>query len=109
MPHLETLVLARAKPEHSWDASELAHMLYIPMETAKGVLLDLVSARLLVLTDAELVMARYSPTDSALEVAVDQLVEFYTRRVVEVTRLIHAHGGDDAQRLADAFRVRRKN
>lgn len=109
MPHLEALVLASAKPEHSWDASELAHMLYIPLETARGVLLDLVGARLMVLTDAELLMARYSPTDSALGVAVGQLVEVYTRRVVEVTRLIHAHGGDDAQRLADAFRVRRKN
>lgn len=108
VPHLEALVLAHANPAKDWEVAEIGQLLYVPGDTARSVLLDLVRARLMVVSRAEPLMARYAPADESLQQATNELVEVYTRRVVEVTRLIHAHEGDGAQRLADAFRVRRK-
>ena len=108
VPHLEALVLAHGQPAQAWSAAGIADHLYIPRDTAAGVLADLVASGLLAWQDATAGAAHYAPRNAAADEAVRQLVELYARRVVDVTRLIHAHDGDDAQRLADAFRIGRK-
>ena len=108
VPHLETLVLAHASLAHAWRPEELSQRLYIPVPTAEAILFDLVQSELLERIDADVPGARFAPASPAVASAVDILVEVYARRVVEVTRLIHAHEGKAAQRLADAFRIGRR-
>ena len=108
IPHLETLVLAHSCPSHAWRPAELAQRLYIPTRTAQSILLDLVQSSLLELVDAQRPSARLATTDQAMVSAVRELVEVYSRHVVEVTRLVHAYEGSAVQRLADAFRVGRR-
>jgi len=101
-------VLAHANPSRTWSAVEIADQLYIPTETANGILIDLVASEILAPAPTEPLTARYAPRSETVDRAVGELVEVYARRVVDVTRLIHAHGGDNAQRLADAFRLGRR-
>ena len=107
VPHLEALVLAHGDPSKTWSVAEIAQLLYVPADTARSVLLDLVHARLMVVGHQKPLSARYAPADESLLQAANVLVDVYARHVVEVTRLIHAHDGNNAQRLADAFRLRR--
>lgn len=108
VPHLEALVLARGDPARAWTARELGDQLYVPAETASNVLVDLVAAGFLRMLPTQPPAAHYAPDAERVHAAVAELVELYARRVVDVTRLIHAHDGDNAQRLADAFRLGRK-
>ena len=106
VPHLEALVLAHAMPEHAWSAREVSERLYVPHETARTILAELVACRLLEAAGPEGELAKFSPGDA--HAAVEALVGLYARRVVEITRLIHSRDAGAAQRLADAFRLPRR-
>ena len=103
VPHLEALLLLRAKP-HGWRAAQVAGRLYIGEAAARQLLDDLCQARMLEERDGAYAFAPHSPL---LRDAIDQLAESYARHLVEVTHLIHSRIDRQAQHFADAFRWRK--
>jgi hypothetical protein len=105
VPHLEALLLLHEEPR-PWTSPSLASRLYVPAETAEGLLQDLVERHLALRAGDAFT---YGPTDAAKREVIGRLAELYARNVVEVAQLIHAKTDQAAQRFADAFRLRRED
>ncbi|MCR5882865.1 hypothetical protein LRS03_08355 [Rhizobacter sp. J219] len=104
VPFLEAALLFHASPDRAFSISSLAHALYVPVDVAQRLLDEL--------TAIGVVTERagghgYSPRDTELADALDQLFACYRSNLVEVTRLIHDPTLRSAERFANAFRWRK--
>jgi hypothetical protein len=105
VPYLEALLLMRSGPAGGRNAAELARALYIAERPSADLLAALAAAGVVVPT-GEGDRFRYAPTP-ALAAMLDRLAEAYAQDLVMVTRLIHDSVQRNAQRFADAFRLRK--
>ncbi|HEX8615868.1 MAG TPA: hypothetical protein VF800_31690 [Telluria sp.] len=105
VPHLEALVLLRNSAPQDWAVHKVAERLYIGEKLAAAVLADLSRAGMTVTLRQEgsEPVFRYQPATAALGQVIDALAELYTRRLVDVTHLIHSKLERKAQQFADAF------
>lgn len=101
--HLEALLLLRSSGT-AWPLQELSARLYLSPSTV-ATLVDDLQSRELAIRDGD--SARYLPRTQSLAQAVDALSDLYGKRLVEVTRIIHATMEKKAHRFADAFNVRK--
>ena len=105
VPYLEAaLLFLRAPTERT--APELAQALYIPDAKAAALLAELQAAGIIA-ADADEARYRYSPKTEALAQTLKLLASTYGSDVIGVTNLIHEQTGKNAQRFADAFRLRK--
>jgi len=109
VPHLEALLLLRANVQQGWRAETVAGRLYIRDRLAQQLLDDLCEAGMAApcATEHESATYRYRPSSDALGGTIDQLAELYSKRLVDITHLIHSKLDRKAQQFADAFRWRK--
>lgn len=102
VPHLEAMLLLHADQQTAWDAKAMAQRLYTNDQKAGDLLSDLCKAGFAVAQSA----GRYSygPISSELREKIDQLCEVYSKRLLEVTALIHSKTNKNAQQFGDAFK-----
>ncbi|UUX94758.1 hypothetical protein [Aquabacterium sp. J223] len=105
VPYLEALLLMRNGPPSGCSAAELARSLYIADRPAADLLAALAAAGVVAPADAA-GRFRYAPAP-ALAAMLDRLAEAYAQDLIAVTRLIHDGVHRNAQRFADAFRLRK--
>ena len=103
VPMLEALLLLRTRAQ-GWAVGELAERLYLP-EAKVQALLAMLQAEGLARIEPGLTF--YAPASSTSADLVERLAETYSRRVVEVSELIHSGLERQARDFADAFRLRR--
>jgi hypothetical protein len=101
--HLEALLLLRSTAT-AWPLQDLSARLYVSSSTAAKLVDDLQSRGLAVRLGDN---AQYLPSSERTAHAVDELSTIYRRRLIEITRLIHASTDKKAHRFADAFNVRK--
>jgi len=109
VPHLEALLLLRANVQQGWRAETVAGRLYIRDRLAQQLLDDLCKAGMAApcLTEQESATYRYRPSSEALGSTIDQVAELYSKRLVDITHLIHSKLDRKAQQFADAFKWRK--
>jgi hypothetical protein len=100
---LEALLLVRAAPDRAWTPDDVARALVTRPEHAGALLGQLAASGLLAVDEGGY---RYTP--GALSPTVDALAECHATRRPTVIGLIFAPRHNDAEALADAFRLRRK-
>ncbi len=106
VPYLEAALLFLRAPGVERSSAELAQALYIPEPKAAALLLELEGAGVLAPV-AEGGRYRFAPQSEALGQALERLAGIYAADVIGVTHLIHEQTGKNAQRFADAFRLRK--
>lgn len=109
VPHLEALLLLRARLQPYWRAETVAGRLYIRDKLALELLDDLCKAGMAAACTDEQGFGAYCymPSSEALRDTIDQLAELYSKRLVDITHLIHSKLDRKAQQFADAFRWRK--
>lgn len=106
VPYLEAVLLLRAEAGRETSPAELARALYIGERAA----VELLQA----MSEAGVVQAgagggyRYGPADPGLAEMLDRLAHAYARDLIAITNLIHDRVQKNAQRFADAFRLRQE-
>lgn len=106
VPHLEALLLLRARPNDTWTLAQLGSRLYTDPDTTAALVADLVAAELATSGDDT---CRYAPRDPQVAATVDSVAELYARRMVMIAELIHSTSDGKALRFADAFRLRKES
>lgn len=106
IPHLEALLLLWNSRPKEWPVDEMAKALYLPPETAKEILDDLVRRRLIsaILGTNESFRYDSEPEKDRLMSAVDST---YRRELIRITRMIHAKPSAAVRAFARAFRLKK--
>jgi hypothetical protein len=108
VPYLEAALWLRGHAESDHDIDQVAHALYLAHADVAQLLGALEGAGVLVRTGiAEAPKFRYQPKDAALAERFDELSDAYSSHLVEIAKLIHDATHRNAQRFADAFRLRK--
>jgi hypothetical protein len=108
VPHLEAMLLLRGDAGRSWTGRDIAKRLYLSEDAANQLLTDLWAAGMLdVSTEKTPALYRYQPASAELRQAIDRLAAVYARNIVDVANLIHSVTSKQAQRFADAFKLRK--
>lgn len=106
VPYLEAVLLLRAEPQKTWDASQLARRLYVPERNGAELLGQLRSSGIAEGADDNGTV-RYAPTAELADL-LDRVAQAYATDLVAVTDLIHSRIDRRAQQFADAFRFRKE-
>jgi hypothetical protein len=106
VPHMETLVLlwGEAGP---WTAEEIARRLFVTAAHAESLAGDLCEADLLD-CGGDPVRYRCRREPESLAALLGEVAEAYSRRLREVTSLIHSNVDRKAARFAQAFTWEKK-
>lgn len=105
VPFLEAILLLHEDPEVGWNAQGLSERLYISRRKAEQLLRALRKAGLAMShgTDDTYCCVR----DAQVRAVLDSVSEVYARHIVEISGLIHSKIDTNAQRFADAFKLRK--
>ncbi len=106
IPYLEAILLFKRDRSVEWSAKRVSQALYIS-ETAGAALVDALASAGVIVAASDASLFRYSPRDTALDEALSALEQAYRTDMIGVTRLVHDATQRSAQRLADAFRIRK--
>jgi hypothetical protein len=103
VPHLEAMLLLRAEPGPTWDASMLARRLYVAQSRAAELMQQLVGAGFVAPRSPGWC---WQPSAEAAQL-IDELAAHYSENLLGVTELIHSREDRRAHQFADAFRLRK--
>jgi hypothetical protein len=103
VPHLEALLILRARRPQSLSTAEVASHLYINEDSAGSILQDLERRGLLHSTGGDPNLYGYSPSGE-LEALVKQVEITYRRELVRVANMIHSKASSAVRDFARAFR-----
>ncbi|WP_119156933.1 hypothetical protein [Caldimonas tepidiphila] len=107
VPYLEAvLLLLRAEPGRECSLSDVARALYVSERIAGELLQALVEAGVAQAGGAG--GYRYGPADPALAAMLERLAQAYAQDLIAITNLIHDRVQKNAQRFADAFRLKER-
>jgi hypothetical protein len=107
VPYLEAALLLQRDPAARRTAAEVARALYLQERTAADLLAALSAAGVVAVDADGPPRYSYAPRDEALATAMARLAEAYANDLVGVARLIHDATHKNAQRFADAFKLRK--
>lgn len=107
VPHLEAALMMHAQPGVSRTAAEVAARLYVPEQVAADLLRSLCSAGIVQCDNGRPPQYRFEPGNPALDETLAALARAYADDLVGVTKLIHDATQKNAQRFADAFKLRK--
>ncbi|HJT54265.1 MAG TPA: hypothetical protein VJ848_10470 [Candidatus Angelobacter sp.] len=100
VPHLEALLLFWKRRPHGWSVEEMAHSLYISVETTHTILQDL-RQRGMVTVEEE----RYSFDPNFRQGSLmEELDRTYRRELVRISRMIHSKASPAVREFARAFK-----
>ena len=100
VPHLEALLLFWKRRPHGWSVEEMAHSLYISVETTYTILQDL-RQRGMVTVEEE----RYSFDPNFRQGSLmEELDRTYRRELVRISRMIHSKASPAVREFARAFK-----
>lgn len=111
VPHLEALLLLWESGGRRWTEAEVATRVYVPGDTARGVLQGLASRRLI----RAILPGESSPEttycyDAAWDeagVVMPKIAATYRRQLVRVAKVIHAKASPSVQEFARAFQLKK--
>ena len=103
VPHLEALLILRARRSQSLSSEEVASQLYINEEAASGILRDLERRGLLRTLSGDANHYEYAASGD-LEALVMQVEITYRRELVRVANMIHSKASSAVRDFARAFR-----
>ena len=104
VPFVEALLVFRGMKGAPVETGDVARRLYISERAAAAVVEELANAG--IVQRVEPGLHRFEP-QPALGDVVELLARYYGSHLVEVTDLIHAKTARQAQRFADAFKLRK--
>ena len=104
IPELEAILLLRQDRTLSWNVEDAGKALYVSPTVAAHILRILTERQFFSCSDDRY---RYAPGSAQLEAAVDVLATTYSRRLIEVTKIVHAKPSTSVRLFADAFRLRK--
>jgi hypothetical protein len=107
VPYLEAMLLFLRAPHGECTRADLADALYISNHRATELLAALVEGGVIEIRSESESRYGYFPRDDALAEAIDRLAEVYKSEMIGITHLIHDASGKNAQRFADAFKLRK--
>jgi hypothetical protein len=107
VPHLEAALMMHAQPGVGRTAAEVAARLYVPEQVAIDLLQSLFAAGILKRDAEPSPRYRFEPGNPALDETLAALAQAYADDLVGVTKLIHDATQKNAQRFADAFKLRK--
>lgn len=109
IPHLEAMLLLRQFPEREWEEKAIAQRLYLGREQVAVMLGDLAAVGICRAVADAAGKFIYAPAYSELSDLIDQLADYYSHNLIEVTNMIHAkaNAGRRAQQFADAFKFKK--
>lgn len=103
VPHLEALLLFWKRRPHGWSVEEMAHSLYISVETTHTILQDL-RQRGMVTVEEE----RYSFDPNFRQGSLmEELDRTYRRELVRISRMIHSKASPAVREFARAFKFKK--
>lgn len=105
VPHLEALLLLWHSRPKAWSASAIADALYVPEDSARAILDDLVRQNLIMAGSAGDFFYESEAGRDRLVAAVDLA---YRHELIRITRLIHSKPSAAIREFARAFRLRRE-
>lgn len=108
LAQLEALLLLREDPQRTWDAAEIAKVLYIPPELAETLLADCNRRGFAKAMPSTPGRYSYGPTDAALDDLIGRVAISYQDRRVAIISLIYSKPLNKVQTFADAFRLRKE-
>jgi hypothetical protein len=108
VPYLEAVLLFHGEPKVERTVVEVASLLYLPEQRIAALLSALCEAGLVKVGAGPAKSYLYAPRDEALAMAIDRLASVYASDMIGVTHLIHDSTQKDAQRFADAFKLRKE-
>lgn len=106
VPYIEALLLMRRDAEVTWNASQLAGRLYVPVAQAAQLLESLRNAEIAVRVPDTEGVYRYQPSRELAEL-LDRVAAHYASNLLAITDLIHSSLNRRANQFADAFRWRK--
>ena len=100
---LEALLLLRSAPDVLWDPQATAKRLYVGEREALGALAHLTTHGLI---GRHANGYRFDPRSDELLRGVSLIAEYYTTRLIPITKLIHTKS-QRIQQFADAFKLKK--
>jgi hypothetical protein len=107
VPYLEAALLLHRGHGKVYGAADVARELYMTERAAADLLQALVDAGIVSAVPHDTDRYQYAPRDEAIGAAVSRLADVYATDLVGVAKLIHDATQKNAQRFADAFKLRK--
>ena len=108
VPHLEAVLLFHDQPELARSVEDVAHALYVPESAAGSIVAYLCEIGCIVRHGPGPGAAyRFMPRDAAMRAMLARLAAAYRADMIEMTHLIHDTTQKNAQRFADAFKLKK--
>ncbi|HXE63034.1 MAG TPA: hypothetical protein VN519_05810 [Bryobacteraceae bacterium] len=107
VPHLEALLLLWNSRPKTWSAEAIADALYVPPDSARAILDDLVRQNLIAVSGTSGgYFYESEPARDRLTALVDRA---YRHELIRITRLIHSKPSAAIREFARAFRLRKEH
>ena len=87
--------------------AEIADLLYVPESVAGGILAYLCEIGCLAGPAEPETGYRFAPRDAAMQAILTKVVAAYRSDMIDMTHLIHNSTQKNAQRFADAFKLKK--
>lgn len=107
VPYLEATLLLHSDPAKIWDFKEILRRLYLDDASGEILLAELKAGGIVEMDAHKLSHCKYQPRTKELGQMIDVLAAIYPKKLVEVSQLIHSKVHKKAQRIADAFKLRK--
>jgi predicted transcriptional regulator len=111
VPHLEALLLLWDSNGRAWTDAEVANRVYVPGDTARGVLERLVQRGLVRAEQAPPPRSGtffvYNPAWDADGTLMPRVAATYRRQLVKVATVIHAKASSSVEEFAKAFQLKK--
>ena len=105
VPHLEALLLIWNSRPQPWTVENLALRLYVPGESARALVEDLVRRSLVALVPGSPEGYRYQSESKEKDSLLASVEDTYRRELVRVSRMIHSKPSAAVRAFARAFRI----
>jgi DNA-binding MarR family transcriptional regulator len=107
VPHLEALLLLWRERPRRWTEEAMAKALYVPQQTVREILQDLVKRNLIASTGDAGHEPEYEFNNAEKEKLVKSLDLAYRRELIRISRLIHSKASPGVREFARAFRLKK--
>lgn len=107
VPYLEATLLLHSDPSKTWDFKEILRRIYLDDASGEILLAELMAGGILNANTQKPSQCQYQPRTNELGQMIDLLAAVYPKKLVEVSQLIHSKVDKKAQRIADAFKLRK--
>lgn len=107
VPYLEAILLLHGDPAKIWDFKEILRRIYLDDASGEILLAELKAGGVVNVNMQTPPQCQYQPRTTELGQMIDLLAAVYPKKLVEVSQLIHSKVDKKAQRIADAFNLRK--